>query len=229
VSHVQIFNRLDCCQARLGRFQIWIGRSPGDYNSSTSIQCGFQGAAGGAQWRLLSTGQDCQPSSFWFGADVVGESYWASGVRPTIAQCISHCQSNGYEFAIVAQDGDCKCAPGEGGCTDTCEYATDGECDDGGPGAERMSCAYGSDCTDCGLRQPGCSSFTSASGWKIYKAPPQTNFVNEAPPTVGPFTYDCNQIVGTYITIVLPGPSRTLNLAEVRIFSTYESPSPPPP
>ena len=33
-------------------------------------------------------------------------------------------------------------------CTETCKYASDGECDDGGDGAEFFSCGYGSDCTD---------------------------------------------------------------------------------
>ena len=37
-------------------------------------------------------------------------------------------------------------------CTDTCMYAFDGECDDGGPGADHSVCAYGTDCGDCGLR-----------------------------------------------------------------------------
>ncbi|HJL18008.1 MAG TPA: hypothetical protein RMH99_20250 [Sandaracinaceae bacterium LLY-WYZ-13_1] len=39
-----------------------------------------------------------------------------------------------------------------GSCTDTCVYAGDGDCDDGGPGADYALCAYGSDCTDCGPR-----------------------------------------------------------------------------
>ena len=39
-------------------------------------------------------------------------------------------------------------------CSDECPLSDDGECDDGGPGAEFAygSCALGSDCTDCGLR-----------------------------------------------------------------------------
>jgi hypothetical protein len=37
-------------------------------------------------------------------------------------------------------------------CGETCLYAADGDCDDGGPGYEYTSCAYGSDCTDCGPR-----------------------------------------------------------------------------
>jgi hypothetical protein len=44
-------------------------------------------------------------------------------------------------------------------CTDTCtgsvwgDYLiSDGECDDGGPGAEYIDCDLGTDCTDCGPR-----------------------------------------------------------------------------
>jgi len=37
-------------------------------------------------------------------------------------------------------------------CLDTCDYAGDGECDDGGPGSDFAICEYGTDCTDCGTR-----------------------------------------------------------------------------
>jgi len=39
-------------------------------------------------------------------------------------------------------------------CGETCNYASDGDCDDGGPGAEFSACQRGSDCTDCGYRFP---------------------------------------------------------------------------
>ena len=38
------------------------------------------------------------------------------------------------------------------GCLNTCNYASDGDCDDGGPGAEYGVCAYGTECEDCGPR-----------------------------------------------------------------------------
>lgn len=37
-------------------------------------------------------------------------------------------------------------------CSDTCLYAGDGVCDDGGDGAEYSVCTLGSDCSDCGDR-----------------------------------------------------------------------------
>ena len=43
-------------------------------------------------------------------------------------------------------------------CLNTCvghpSYASDGACDDGGPGSEYASCALGTDCIDCGSRAP---------------------------------------------------------------------------
>ena len=41
-------------------------------------------------------------------------------------------------------------------CSNTCpgypDWVSDGDCDDGGPGAEFGDCLYGTDCTDCGPR-----------------------------------------------------------------------------
>ena len=38
-------------------------------------------------------------------------------------------------------------------CADTCPYAHDGECDDGGEGAVYDLCDLGTDCADCGVRE----------------------------------------------------------------------------
>lgn len=38
-------------------------------------------------------------------------------------------------------------------CEDTCLFAYDGECDDGGPGADWSMCDLGTDCADCGPRE----------------------------------------------------------------------------
>jgi hypothetical protein len=42
----------------------------------------------------------------------------------------------------------------QGGCRNTCMYASDSACDDGGPGAEYSDCGRGTDCVDCGSRNP---------------------------------------------------------------------------
>lgn len=39
-------------------------------------------------------------------------------------------------------------------CSNTCEFANDGDCDDGGPGHDFDLCALGTDCGDCGPRSP---------------------------------------------------------------------------
>ncbi|MEM6956302.1 MAG: hypothetical protein AAF645_11455 [Myxococcota bacterium] len=48
--------------------------------------------------------------------------------------------------------GDDGPAPGPGGCTNTCSFADDGDCDDGGPGSDFSVCDFGTDCGDCGPR-----------------------------------------------------------------------------
>ena len=42
-------------------------------------------------------------------------------------------------------------SPPPGDCFDTCGYASDGDCDDGGR-SEYSACTRGTDCTDCGVR-----------------------------------------------------------------------------
>ena len=37
-------------------------------------------------------------------------------------------------------------------CSNSCEYARDGECDDGGLHSDYQECPIGSDCADCGRR-----------------------------------------------------------------------------
>jgi hypothetical protein len=51
--------------------------------------------------------------------------------------------SSGYESSSGS---------GSGGCTNSCYWSGDGECDDGGEGATYSVCEYGTDCTDCGVR-----------------------------------------------------------------------------
>ncbi len=39
-------------------------------------------------------------------------------------------------------------------CDDSCTFASDMECDDGGPDSMTSVCAFGTDCSDCGPRDP---------------------------------------------------------------------------
>ena len=50
-------------------------------------------------------------------------------------------------------------------CSDTCFWADDGWCDDGGPGSDNGDCSYGSDCIDCGIRAPGVTLCDDTCGW----------------------------------------------------------------
>jgi hypothetical protein len=80
----------------------------------------------------------------------------------------SDCEPVTWESALQAVDGSeytkWLCTPfaygnGTSACSDECigtpNWASDGWCDDGGPGAEYSGCELGSDCTDCGPRGTG--------------------------------------------------------------------------
>ena len=45
--------------------------------------------------------------------------------------------------------------PGEAACFNTCQFASDGDCDDGGHGSEYATCTACEDCDDCGPRLAG--------------------------------------------------------------------------
>ena len=59
-------------------------------------------------------------------------------------------------------------------CTNTCTDASDGDCDDGGPGSDYNRCDIGTDCVDCGTRpdrltlcSSGCGNCLSGTGGTI--------------------------------------------------------------
>ena len=57
-------------------------------------------------------------------------------------------------------------------CAETCignpQWASDGICDDGGPGSAYTDCQYGTDCSDCGPRnnQSTVSSLKASKSWE---------------------------------------------------------------
>ena len=58
-------------------------------------------------------------------------------------------------------------------CQDTCQYPSDGTCDDGGPGSEYSQCQLGTDCADCGARLPeanDCYFEKPSSEYKSFKS-----------------------------------------------------------
>ena len=59
-------------------------------------------------------------------------------------QCDAYC---------LNPDPDCEDSVNPSGvCSNTCEYANDGICDDGALGSFYDVCDYGTDCADCGVR-----------------------------------------------------------------------------
>lgn len=83
------------------------------------------------------------------------------------------------------------CGAGTLSCGDSCHFAADGDCDDGGPGSEFGSCTLGADCADCGERGGDAYSGGTYNGGTYYAGmygsygygdavPPPTN--QTAPP-----------------------------------------------
>ena len=72
-------------------------------------------------------------------------------------------------FGVACGGGDDGGGGGGGGdptmiCTNSCEFANDGECDDGGEGADFDECSLGTDCGDCGPRTVDTNTGTADAG-----------------------------------------------------------------
>ncbi|MEE2789852.1 MAG: putative metal-binding motif-containing protein [Myxococcota bacterium] len=98
-----------------------------------------------------------------------GDRFECSPVTSTCVECIDNsqcppvqndtrteCTVSGYcaENVLVGSEGMLAVEA----CDDTCTFANDDECDDGGPGTDPEDfavCDFGTDCTDCGPRQTG--------------------------------------------------------------------------
>ena len=120
-------------------------------------------------------------------------------------------------------------------CAETCyEYASDGVCDDGGPGAEDANCAPGTDCTDCGPREHLPPPFSpplppvqppnpAQPGWHIERHgrrryPPPRDYAKELQPGGHPTVFappNCSapEWVGC---VAMPRPARAKPAAGVR-------------
>ena len=74
----------------------------------------------------------------------------------TIADCDDNDAARYPDATDIPYDGiDQDCDGSDytlGLCDDTCNFANDGACDDGGPNASFSVCDFGTDCTDCGGR-----------------------------------------------------------------------------
>ena len=65
-------------------------------------------------------------------------------------------------------------------CTNTCQYAFDSDCDDGGPGAQYTACSLGTDCVDCGPRSS--SHGHTPHGLSPHSHHPHTPHIHYPPP-----------------------------------------------
>lgn len=112
--------------------------------------------------------------------DLTQTGFTLSSVPASCAQLSPHCQDAQYGQGIrtvcPSTCGTCDIASpppatppplffdpppppfADGGCHNACQHAADGDCDDGGVGAEFSECAHGSDCADCGVRGGGCTN-----------------------------------------------------------------------
>jgi hypothetical protein len=80
----------------------------------------------------------------------------ASSFRPLIIDAPVGIEGSGEVISPLAdpliEDSNSTELPIEPTCLNTCRFAHDGECDDGGPGSLYNVCEYGTDCSDCSPR-----------------------------------------------------------------------------
>ena len=101
-------------------------------------------AATDEQWSVESDG----------GAMGAGLSFTITAWLPPIAEAASGAAEAASGAAVTATASPPPPPVTATTCSETCRYASDGDCDDGGPGSEFAWCDLGSDCTDCGERPP---------------------------------------------------------------------------
>src|SRR6056297_2846243 len=70
-----------------------------------------------------------------------------------------------FSFLAMVGCGDENGTNGSGNlCSNTCEFASDGDCDDGGPSSDFNLCELGTDCADCGARSDDGGGGTPGNG-----------------------------------------------------------------
>jgi hypothetical protein len=100
-------------------------------------------------------------------ADCCGNNVCAPNGDSGPRLCRPKCTSDAVcspEFCVKDDAGRGACTTsGAGLCNDTCRYAKNGYCEDGGPGTDYSDCALGTDCTDCKTARRGGTSYCSDS------------------------------------------------------------------
>lgn len=104
-------------------------------------------------------------------------------------------------------------------CGNTCNYAYDNDCDDGGPGSEYSECALGSDCHDCGARVGGqCTDVNDQSTFSVFER-------FDTPPAYAAISGQSVWLGGVTL-VVSPGPPP---LPSPPMLPSPSPPDPPPP
>ena len=108
-----------------------------------------------ADYNLCGFGTDCLDCGARLDNDADG-FYDDEGVTPLDSSLVLDCDDSdatinpdALDVGNDSIDQDCDGADGFGLCDDTCIWADDGMCDDGGPTASTAACSFGTDCSDC--------------------------------------------------------------------------------
>ncbi len=145
--------------------QTPIGEQSGPV-SIVGQACLFQGQSGSATLNCDGTGtavgsDGSSVSGTWSGSGttVTGnfDGAWTCTITPAPPADAGTTDSGGEVDSSTRTDSGTSVPDSGGGellCTDTCEFAGDEDCDDGGPNSDFDLCPYGTDCTDCGPREP---------------------------------------------------------------------------
>jgi hypothetical protein len=156
-------NRDGSNMSSLGLFECaetGVGSSVGYYVALDGLEPGYNDNA--RRREILVHGSSYVTDEFYEANGYVGRSLGCVAVSSDISDDIVDTLSGGALLFAYYPDDDWLShsaflgSPSGGeparACTNTCYWARDGECDDGGPGAMWEECTYGTDCADCGPR-----------------------------------------------------------------------------
>ncbi|MEW5850614.1 MAG: hypothetical protein AB2A00_17645 [Myxococcota bacterium] len=125
--------------------------SSGGSNSSGGVSCDGWAAPGDSETGCTCGAGSCAPNG-------CTDGQWCFnllGICGGPPDCAGTSSSSSSSSSSGGSSG--------GLCTNTCQWHNDGECDDGGEGAQTESCEFGTDCADCGPRPGGSTSSSSSS------------------------------------------------------------------
>ena len=116
-----------------------------------AVGCGEPEKSGQADTQTISISEDTAQSTDDQPADLDGDGYGDNDCDDTDASIYP----GASEIPDDGIDQDCNGHDLKSACEDSCEFALDGECDDGGTDAAYDLCDLGTDCSDCGARFDG--------------------------------------------------------------------------